>query len=355
MRNDLNHKTSRAAEALTSLEQLLPPQWGLEYSPGTRPRVAIVGPNGESARFALMYQSASSAPATLVLSALRDRARNTGLPVLFASDYIGPTLRRALTDEGLSFVDSTGWALLTSSDPLILLTGQGAARSPRVRTTTAVTRLNGVASNRIIRELTTDNPPRGVREIATLADVSPGSVSKLLPTLSTEGIIERDDHGRLLAVNRRALVKRWVMDYSFTNSNSQVRYVIAPRGVERTLERLSEHADLVLTGSAAARRLLPPGLTPVVPLTLLALYAEDPGEIARSGKLIDAEPATANVIIARPQDLAILPRRSNAPGGIVTAPTALVIADLLTIPGRSDAEAEQLMDALWPQEDGKDR
>ena len=56
-----------------------------------------------------------------------------------------------------------------------------------------------------------------------------------------------------------------------------------------------------------------------------------------------ADAATANVVIAAPQDGRILP----GPGEPATlAPTALVVADLLTLPGRSDAEAEQLMDAL---------
>ncbi len=44
-----------------------------------------------------------------------------------------------------------------------------------------------------------------------------------------------------------------------------------------------------------------------------------------------------------PQDERILPGPGE-PAGL--APTALVLADLLTLPGRSDAEAEQLMDAL---------
>lgn len=42
----------------------------------------------------------------------------------------------------------------------------------------------------------------------------------------------------------------------------------------------------------------------------------------------------ANVVIAFPQDAKILPREGVA------------VADLLTLPGRSDAEAEQLMDTF---------
>jgi hypothetical protein len=45
-----------------------------------------------------------------------------------------------------------------------------------------------------------------------------------------------------------------------------------------------------------------------------------------------------------PQDGDILPAADE--GEPAVAPLALAVADLLTLPGRSDAEAEQLMDAL---------
>ena len=70
---------------------------------------------------------------------------------------------------------------------------------------------------------------------------------------------------------------------------------------------------------------------------------EDERRLAEQLGLVEADAATANVVIAAPQDGRILP----SPGEPATlAPTALVVADLLTLPGRSDAEAEQLMDAL---------
>jgi hypothetical protein len=100
---------------------------------------------------------------------------------------------------------------------------------------------------------------------------------------------------------------------------------------------------VTLTGSAAAHQLLPAGTTSVVPLRLLALYAAQPGAIASEVGLIDAEPATANVVMAAPQDQQVLARPDAEPS---LAPVALVLADLLTLPNRSDAEAEQLMDAL---------
>jgi hypothetical protein len=166
----------------------------------------------------------------------------------------------------------------------------------------------------------------------------------LLVTLASEGIVDRDQNGGVVSVRRRALVRRWARDYSFAKSNRSVGYYIAPRGLDRTLSRLDQGGAVAITGSAAARRYLPEAVTSVVPLRLLALYAPDPAAVSAELGLIAAEPTTANVIIAVPQDADILTAADD--GEPAVAPLALVVADLLTLPGRSDAEAEQLLDAL---------
>ncbi|HEY5856101.1 MAG TPA: helix-turn-helix domain-containing protein [Aldersonia sp.] len=303
-----------------------------------------MGPNTAKVSFVVEARRSGSVPASLLVPALRELERASGIPILFVSDYTGPVLRDTLASEGFSFADATGWIRVASADPLVLLTGQCAARSPRPSRTSAVTRLNGLAASRTIRALATAALPARVRRLAGLADVSPGSVSKLLVTLASEGIVDRDATGGVVAVRRRALLRRWVVDYSFATTNTSVGYYIAPRGLERTLARLDDQMNVAVTGSAAARRLLPDSSTSVVPLRLLAIYAARPAELVGELGLIDAEPATANVVIARPQDPDILTQPHQ--GGLVTAPLQLVIADLLTLPGRSDAEAEQLMDAL---------
>lgn len=50
---------------------------------------------------------------------------------------------------------------------------------------------------------------------------------------------------------------------------------------------------MAITGSAAARGLLPPDKTPVVPLRLLALYAASPRRLAGQLGLVEADAATA--------------------------------------------------------------
>lgn len=342
MGNMLIQETRLIGDALRSITALLPDSWNLDVD-SQAPRQAdavinLTGPHGEGVSF-LVEAKTSGTPTGRLLASLREQASATELPLLYVSDYIGPSLREALASEAISFADATGWVRVTSGAPLILLTGQGAAKSPRARDSSTVVRLNGTAASRIIRALCVTRLPLGVRDLATIADVSPGSVSKLLPTLAAEGIIDRGERGAVVAVRRRALIQRWARDYSFAKSNDSVGYFIAPRGLDRTLSRLADlGARVTLTGSAAARNLLPEGATSVVPLRLLALYTDAPRVLVDELGLIAADPATANTLVAIPQDSEVL--TSN------TAPTALVLADLLTLPGRGDAEAEQLMDAL---------
>lgn len=351
MRNEPVRETRVVGDAIERIAALLPASWRLDQRQNESPDgrhvdavVEIMGPSAAKVSFVVAVGISGSVSESVLVPVLSALERTSGLPVLFISDYIGPALRDVLTSEGFSFADGTGWVRVTSTDPLVLLTGQGAARSPRTRRTHAVTRLNGLAVSRVIRALATVDLPARVRGLAALAQVSPGSVSKLLVTLAAESIIDRDEHGGVVAVRRRALLRRWAVDYSFTKANSSVGYFIAPRGLGRTLDRLDDHASVAITGSAAARRLIPDSSTSVVPLRLLAVYAARPTELAGELGLIDADPATANVVMARPQDANIL--AASYENGLATAPLPLVIADLLTLPGRSDAEAEQLMDAL---------
>ncbi len=341
-------ETSILGHVVHRVDELLPDSWDAELISDPRPtasdaQVVLRGPAGVGVTFGIEARRAGALPLPRLVASLREREQELGLPIVLVSDYLGPVTRRTLAEAGLSYADATGWVRLVSENPLILLTGDGAERSPRAGEPAALVRMNGVASGRVIRTLAAAEVPTGVRALATLAQASPGSVSKLLATLAVEGVIDRDAGGAVTAVRRRALVRRWAQDYRYATTNTGVGYWLAPRGLERALDRLDGQEGVTITGSAAARRMLPPDATSVVPLRLLALYAPSPRSLAQQLGLVEADPSTANVVIAAPQDPRILP----GPGDPVDlAPPALVLADLLTLPGRSDAEAEQLMDDM---------
>ncbi|NMF29708.1 helix-turn-helix domain-containing protein [Cellulosimicrobium aquatile] len=348
MGNGLFEETVRAG-AVRRIVALLPSAWTLTDERGTSiahgldGAITLHGPRGTRALFSVEVKRAGAMPVRRLVQTLREAQDRADQPVLFLSDYVGPSLRAALDAEGLSYADTTGWVRVVRDKPLIVLRAEGADRSPRARAS-SISRFDGLAANRVIRALSETKLPVGVRELAANATVAPGSVSKMLATLTAEGVVDRDDDGRVSFVRRRGLIHRWVRDYSFITSNKGVMFFLAPRGIERALASVNTSGPVTITGSAAARRLLPPGTTPVVPLRLLTLYAPDPSLLQRSAGLLPVDRSSANVIAVAPQDREVLPSYGGDVASL--APTALVLADLLTTPGRSDAEAEQLMDAL---------
>lgn len=167
-----------------------------------------------------------------------------------------------------------------------------------------------------------------------------------MPALVDAGAIERSVEGTITRVRKRTLLDRWTADYSFVNGNGVVLDYIGPRGVARTLDQIRDRGDITVTGSAAAREYLPPGITSVVPLSLLTLYAPDIAGIARSLGLVRSDRTTSNVLITVPRDRTLLEAETSA-SGLRIAPIGQVLADLLTLPrGRLAQEAEQLIDVL---------
>jgi hypothetical protein len=130
-----------------------------------------------------------------------------------------------------------------------------------------------------------------------------------------------------------------VQDYSFKKTNKQTSFYLAPRGLDWVLNQIpGSSRPITLTASAASRQMTPDTTTAVVPLTLLALYTDAPELLAADLGLVPIDQASANVVIARPQDLTVLDAD--------LAPVGLVLADLLSLPGRGVAEPEQLMEEL---------
>lgn len=354
VRNGNYFETAVVPDALLTIERAIPKSWVVSFKDtepslgGTRRdgTLDLKGPGGARARFIVETKRSGVSASTLVL-ALKARAQEEeGTPLLYLTDYINPVVREALAKVGISYVDGTGWIRLVSDDPPMMVSAEGASRPPRLRASTSTLRLNGKAAGRIIRTLLQEPPPFGVRELANRSDVSPGSVSKLLPTLVADGAVDRDDSGPVTWVRRRRLLERWVTDYSFLNSNSLVLDYLAPRGLDRVVQQLRSREGSCTTASAAARTYLPRGTTPVVPLTLLACYATDIQSLAADLGLTRTDRRTSNVLITSPADPLLLKQPRQTDDGLPTAPVSQVLADLLSLPGRSAQEAEQLMDAL---------
>lgn len=267
-----------------------------------------------------------------------------GRPALVIADFANPALRRACLERQVGYLDDTGWVYVHSESPALFINHQGAGRATPSGRTGLIERLDGPGASQVIQTLYDTQLPVGVRELAARAGVSPGTVAKILPALVRHGAVVRDKAGPVTAVAARALLERWTQDYSFTRSNRQVQWLLAPRGLDQVLERLHQLEDpIVATGSHAARHFLPAGTLSVTPLTLLALYTGDPARTAEALRLREVDRAAANVVLAQPRDNGLL--HGLPPGAPLPllAPVARVLADLLTLGGRFVEEAEQVL------------
>lgn len=338
-------------DSLRTIAEALPPAWSLrrpqtQDARGADGFVELVGPTGETARFLVEAKRAGAGSATSIIDELVGISTRSSDSILFLSDYINPTLRSGLARAGISYADGTGWMRLSNAKPLVFLSATGATRSPRIRENSAITRLGGRATGRIIRALLETPVPLGVRALAEVAGTSPGSVSKLLPTLEASGAIDRDAAGAAMNVRKRALLERWTEDYTFFNSNSLVFDFVAPRGLAETLDRLRDRPDVSVTGSAAARTYLPDGVAPVTPLTQLTCFARDPQGLASHLQLERSGRFSANVFLTQPMDPELIDSASISGDRLRRVAVSQVLADLMSLPGRSEQEAEQLIEVL---------
>ncbi|MDR1152797.1 MAG: helix-turn-helix domain-containing protein [Bifidobacteriaceae bacterium] len=315
---------------------------GPRRSAGGGAELAVRSHAGGTAVFEVILKASERSPAVIPA---RSTSNDKSAGVLYVTDYLPAVTREQLAFAGVSYADTTGWVRLVSDDPMLAIVATGASRAPKRDQRLVTARLNGPGTNRVMRTLLAASAPIGVRELADRAGVSPGTVSKLLPTLAAEGAVERGTSGGVVGVYRRAALERWTADYGFLRSNGEAAFYVAPRGVDDALRLLREHRDVAVSGSAAAHAYLPTGISPIVPVRQLAVYSRDPETVVSALALVPVDLPVANIIVVRPQDLGIV-ENPVVLGGIPLAPMELVLADLLSLPGRSAQEAEALMDAL---------
>ena len=270
---------------------------------------------------------------------------------MLIAPFVSPTTRSQLEQRGLGWFDSTGNLRLRMDRPAVFIDRVGADRNGfRDPADRQLKSLRGPAAAKVVLELCEIDLPVGVRELADRGRVGAATSARVLDLLDREALIDRGDNGAVVAVRKRQMVERWAMDYKVMTSNDVVT-ALDPRGLNHALEGLPALGDSVtVTGSAAARAYLPEDMVPVSPLVSLSLYAENPvGVMADLG--LRAVERGANVLVMRPYD-EVVHTKARLVSAIRYAVPAQVVADLLTGPGRSSEEAEQLMTTLRATEPG---
>ncbi|GAA4856554.1 hypothetical protein GCM10023222_03590 [Saccharopolyspora cebuensis] len=341
-----------------AISQALPRAWGLTIEPEARRGdlrfdavFRIDAPDG--GRATVVAEVKSSAEPRAVLASLgrmrHIRSAASADAIVLAAPFVSPLTRDHLAQAGIGWFDRTGNMMLALDRPSVLIRRYGADRNPFSNPADRrLKSLRGPGAARVVRSLLEIELPVGVRDLAMRAEVGAATSARVVDLLDREGLVERST-GKLIAeVRRRPLTYRWTADYGLTSSND-VEPMMDPRGLDHALDRLRSGDDQYLvTGSAAARACLPADVLPVAPLTTLVIYAERPRRIARDIGLRTPSRG-ANVLLVRPFD-DVLTKGAFVEGGIRYAAAPQAVADLLTGPGRSTEEAEQLMDLMAEQD-----
>ncbi len=181
-----------------------------------------------------------------------------------------------------------------------------------------------------------------MRELAQATGLAPGYVSRLLDVLDQEALIDRSKNGSVESADAAGLLRRWTQNYDVFKNNGTATF-LAPRGTAEALRGLAELEQgtlTAITGSFAAVR-----LAPVAAPTLLALYCDDPGPVARTLDLVPADQGS-NVVLLRPFDSVVWERSRREDDIRYVAPSQAAV-DCLTGNGRMPAEGEALLN--WMQ------
>jgi hypothetical protein len=270
---------------------------------------------------------------------------------MVVTSFASPMTRDRLAQLDLGWFDLSGNLRLRVDRPSIFIDRVGAHRNPVTEPADRrLKSLRGPSAAKVVLFLAGHELPMGVRTLANAIGVSASTSARVLDLLDREAVIGRGDQGQVTEVRKAALVRRWTEDYGLTRSN-EVIPAVDPRGLDHTIEILGNGNQLyTTTGSFAQRGYLPSGVVPVSPLMNLAVYVDNPTVFMRATGLRKAERG-ANVLVIQPFDK-VVHAQAQVIEGIRRATPAQVVADLLTAPGRSTEEAEQLIEVLAADDPG---
>ncbi len=301
--------------------------------------MTLVAPGGERATFVI--EAKRSVTAQSLLSAVEQLATyieqtNPGELPFFAAGYLSPRSKEILIERGISYADVTGNLRLSATEPGLFIDTAGATKDPWPDDQ-PLRSLRGRGASRAVRALVDFRPPYGVRELASRAQVSPATLSRVIELLEREGTVTRDDRGAVTELDWSAAIRRWSQDYELRRSNSVTGY-LEPRGLSALNQKLcSAKWRYAATASLAAKL-----FAPIAPTRAAVIYVEDATEAAKRLRVNLAD-AGANVFLVEPFDDVVFERTIDREGLIAAAPSQVAV-DLLTGPGREPSEGEEILD-----------
>lgn len=332
------------------LRESLPTTWQVSESKRAAGRpdmvVEIKAPDGRRTQLVIeVKQVVERRDVARIGDQVRRYAAGPGDVPVVGARYLSPSVREALTEEGLSYVDATGNMRIESTSPAVFISCRGEDRDPwrkgRPRGT-----LKGEPAARVARVLLDYRRAWRVRELIKESGASSGATYRVLEYLQRENLVSKD--GDLYTVTDwERLLRVWSSDASFQDTTRTMAF-IEPRGVDYFLAKLAgdPRFPVAVTGSAAVKE-----WATYAPAKAAFVYVSSIQEASESWGL-RSNAAAPNVVLLEPATIGDVPFRNStksAAGYPIAAP-AQVAADLLNGPGREPAEGEFLIEWMKANE-----
>lgn len=267
---------------------------------------------------------------------------------LVGARYLSPQNRARLRDRGISYVDATGNVRLQLDKPALFLADRGADADPWRGPGRARGNLKGAPAADLVRAIVDVRNEWRMAELLEVSGVSNGAAYRVVEFLEAQGLAQRPARGVIAIPDWDSVLRRWSEDYGFVR-NSRVTRWIAPRGLDDLTRKAAQSPadlDYCFTGTIAAAQ-----WAAYAPARAAMIYTKDaPGAAAQWG-LRPAE-AGANVMLAESNLEVPFVRTVQRDDGLILAAPAQVAVDLLTGPGRSPSEGEELLDWMRANEEG---
>ncbi len=345
MRNKQNNGTSLSRITVEAIRRRLPPGWMVELRvqpSGVGELLYLCAPNGQCVHLTIISRQQVLPKDVPYLMAV---GNGDHMRILIAP-FLSPRTVELLTAMNACYADGTGNLRLVLAEPAVYIESQGASRDP-YRQPRPLRSLKGPAAARVVRALCDLLPPYGVRMLADKSETPLGTVSRVVTFLDEEALITRDEKKVITAVDWRALIQRWVVDYSITGSNTVHSY-LEPRGLSALAAKLSNFSPYAVTGSMAVPM-------SIAPARLAMIYVENAEQAAEALELVPTD-AGSNVWLIEPFDAVVFERTQTVKLGtspsvsLISAAASQVVADLMTSPGRGPQEADSLIEWMIKNE-----
>lgn len=300
---------------------------------------SIQAPDGQRLRLVFeVRRTVERRDIVAVAQQARAHAGIAGSVPVVAAQYLSPSVREALAEDGLSYADGTGDLRIVADAPALFIADRGQDRDPWRRGRPRGT-LKGEPAARVARALLDFDRAWRVRELIATPGASNGATYRVLEYLQREGLVSKSEDRYVLADWERLLRQR-SSEAPFTSASLAAAF-IEPRSVGHFLNKVAEGAPfpVAVTGSFAAGD--------------WATYAQAKGAYVYVSSIEEAaerwelrpNDVAPNVVLLEPGtvDPCQFVNTVTSSDGYPVAAPAQVAADLLNGPGPEPAEGEYLI------------